>query len=310
MSSSCCVKRFCDFLNLDWRVSMSVQVTLSVFSGRQNPAWTLSDEQETELQKRIDSLQQKTLQKPSGVFGRLGYRGFVIGGTADNSKGALNLYIHDRIVDQGQREENLIADNHDLEEWLLSTATVALPGVVKSSVMDTLRGGALDAEKFAKNRTEARACPACASTDAPPYNPSAWNIPTIQPYNNCYNYANNNPTNTFAQPGRAHGAMASTMACPDVATAAQADGLVSSAGFAAPLGPGQGWYVALVVWPGMDYHWYRQDHAGCWSHKPGSTAVRNVDNAGNPIADPAKCDRGPYTQFCGYMITKNGLVIS
>jgi hypothetical protein len=61
--------------------------------------------------------------------------------------------------------------------------------------------------------------------------------------------------------------------------------------------------VALVVAPGpgfVDYHWYRKMKEGFWGHKPGGTAVRNLDNSGNIISDPASCDRGPYTHFCGY----------
>ena len=65
----------------------------------------------------------------------------------------------------------------------------------------------------------------------------------------------------------------------------------------------------LVFGPGRDYHWYRQDSTGCWSHKPGSTAVRNVDNAGSTISDPMTCNRGPYTDFCTYMVTKRGVII-
>jgi len=58
-----------------------------------------------------------------------------------------------------------------------------------------------------------------------------------------------------------------------------------------------------VIWPGVDYHWYRQDKVGCWSHKPGSTPARNTDNSGHAIADPRTCNRGSYTNFCTYMIT-------
>jgi hypothetical protein len=58
------------------------------------------------------------------------------------------------------------------------------------------------------------------------FNPSFWNAASVQPYNNCYNYARNWRTNTFAQPGRAHGAQTGTMACNSVTTAAMADGLV------------------------------------------------------------------------------------
>ena len=37
--------------------------------------------------------------------------------------------------------------------------------------------------------------------------------------------------------------------------------------------PGDGYAVLLVIWPNRDYHWYRQDADGTWSHKPGSTKV-------------------------------------
>ena len=84
--------------------------------------------------------------------------------------------------------------------------------------------------------------------------------------------------------------------------AAVADGLVASANFTQAIA--DGWYVALVIWPNVDFHWYRQDKIGCWSHKPGSTAVTNKDNSGNPITDPKTANRGGYTQFCSYMITR------
>jgi hypothetical protein len=128
--------------------------------------------------------------------------------------------------------------------------------------------------------------------------------------NNCYNYANDHITNTFAQPGRAHGKMYKALTCAAVNAAAIADGLVNSPNFNRPLGPGKGWYVALVIWPGVDYHWYRQDNVGCWSHKPGSTAARNTDNSGKRILDPKNCDRGPYVNFCTYMITNRKVVIN
>lgn len=57
--------------------------------------------------------------------------------------------------------------------------------------------------------------------------------------------------------------------------------------------------VALVAYPG-DYHWYRQDADGYWSHKPGTTPVTNLDESGDLITDPAFADRGNYTNFLGY----------
>jgi hypothetical protein len=59
----------------------------------------------------------------------------------------------------------------------------------------------------------------------------------------------------------------------------------------------------------FDFHWYRQDEVGCWSHKPGGTLVRDSDNGGNRITDPQLADRGPYTDFCTNMVTRRQVQI-
>lgn len=67
-----------------------------------------------------------------------------------------------------------------------------------------------------------------------------------------------------------------------------------------------GWYkVALVIAPKKDYHWYRQNSDGTWSHKPGAKNVRKVDYSGEIIYNPRTCDRRSssgcnYSLFCGY----------
>jgi hypothetical protein len=140
----------------------------------------------------------------------------------------------------------------------------------------------------------------------PGYEPQRWNDPYTpgvsyghQYRNNCYNYSCNKATDTFAQPGYAHGAQYVATDCPSVSAGAQADGLT-----ARPDGtPAAGnccHTVALVMAPGYDYHWYRLDTNGMWSHKPGGTPARNTDNSNNLIADPRVADRGVYTQFCGF----------
>ena len=40
-----------------------------------------------------------------------------------------------------------------------------------------------------------------------------------------------------------------------------------------------------------DYHFYRQDKSGYWSHKPGATSVINVDASGKLIKNPLKANR-------------------
>ena len=55
----------------------------------------------------------------------------------------------------------------------------------------------------------------------------------------------------------------------------------------------------------LDYHYYRQDKSGLWSHKMGSNAVTNKDASGKVIRDPQFADRGRYTIFCGYYMVPN-----
>lgn len=49
-----------------------------------------------------------------------------------------------------------------------------------------------------------------------------------------------------------------------------------------------------------DYHFYRQDQSENWSHKPGLTAVTDLDSSGKPISGVDKCNRGSYVVFYGY----------
>lgn len=66
--------------------------------------------------------------------------------------------------------------------------------------------------------------------------------------------------------------------------------------------------IALVVHPGEDYHFYRQDSDGWWSHKDGANQVKRFDAEGKPIWNPetAARDYRPrgsflnYTDVCGF----------
>jgi len=49
--------------------------------------------------------------------------------------------------------------------------------------------------------------------------------------------------------------------------------------------------IALVIDPDNDYHFYRQDSNGLWSHKPGGMPVTNRDASGKLIYNPELCDR-------------------
>src|SRR5207249_5138029 len=66
-----------------------------------------------------------------------------------------------------------------------------------------------------------------------------------------------------------------------------------------------------------NYHWYRQDAGGNWSHKPGRGAATHRDQSNQPITNPETADKGTcpgnigsppipqYGEFCGYFcVTK------
>lgn len=270
---------------------MSVTVTLHVFSGRPDPAWELSEQQAQELADRLAALDQATLLKPPGIAGGLGYRGFSIESVREKRLDP-HIYVHAGIADLDRFDLNRLTGSPDLEEWLLSTAGDAVEQDVLQYVTSEVQGAA-------KAITASSAQPALMFA-VPPYDPGKWNNdPNIRTRNNCYNYANDKITNTFAQPGRGSGQEGPFPPdCGGTGAAAQRDGQIPVSNASST--PAQGHFIALVIWPGNDYHWYRLDSNARWSHKPGQTPAKNTDNSGNLITNPQTCDRGPYTVWCGY----------
>lgn len=161
------------------------------------------------------------------------------------------------------------------------------------------------------------------------YNPAAWaGIPSSN--NNCYAYALNNQLHEPSgnsiwykqQPGEYYNAHSSDRIPEGYQT--PADNIVNSVlkDFAkynsvngtsltfTPIGryetcPPGTYKVALVVSLSIsDYHWYRQDADGLWSHKRGTTAVKRTDESGELIIDPMTADRARYSTFVGYFAVK------
>lgn len=285
---------------------MSAVVTMNIFSGRPNPRWIVEDDAVSELRERLSRQPEPTLAAPAGNVVGLGYRGLEV--RFDDSPEP--LHIHGGVVATPAASPNLVDAKREVERFLIGTmpdpdraAGLAMTsdvfGLVREAVEKDLSEGIL-VPKIPP--IVFPVCPKNVAACAPPYEPAMWNFVPTQPNNNCYNYANDRVTNTFAQPGKYHGAMYTQLTCASVQPAAIADGLVAAANFTTAIA--DGFYVALVIWPNVDFHWYRQDKAGCWSHKPGGTAARNTDESGKIIQDPKTCNRGNYTQFCSYMITR------
>lgn len=282
---------------------MSVVVTLDMYSGRPNPSWEIPDSEAKKLKKMLGKKRKITGTSSPGSAGLLGYRGLLLS-TADDTSFPKIMRAFDGILEVASLDTpNYVDQDSEIEHFLLSTAGKALSDderkFISQEIQKNVAGGMANSLK----NFEVMAIP--------PYDPGKWNNDsTVRLNNNCYNYANDTITNTFAQPGRGTGTEGPyPYVCSSTSSAAIRDGL---AAIASPdISPASGHVCALVVstTPGFsDYHWYRRDSNGMWSHKPGKSAARNTDNAGQTISDPRSCDRGPYNNFCGFFNTVPGQI--
>jgi len=316
-----------------------LEVVLDVYSGNPNPSWEMPPEKVKEFFE-MDGWKELMNPEDYGLSLELGYRGFIISVLSEEGQDKINLptshgpktksdisktkeshlprtfRIYGSKALNGQNKNFKpslrLREIQDKEKWLLQTSNEAQ--VINAGLVSELTeyveqsissGGAVDDKS--RRQQEAQQEAQLASTEvlaacnlwSAYYNPGFWNDSYSISRNNCYNYASNYRTHTFAQPGRAHGCNFS-IDCSSVYNAARCDGLTNACG-SNPL-----YLVALVIWPGSDYHWYHWHGAGSdyfWGHKPGGTAARNWDNGGRylvPPLQPHNCNRGPYTVFCGY----------
>ena len=140
----------------------------------------------------------------------------------------------------------------------------------------------------------------------PQYKDSEWNNQRIMYSTNCYAYALNIktdfPENTKLQPGSLSGKIFYYYPGTykeKIVAAFKADLKVLHAHIGNPKPPynkNMKYRVALVLALNrsgqlLDYHWYRKNTNGKWSHKPGWSSVSYVDASGNPIKDPRTADR-------------------
>jgi hypothetical protein len=313
-----------------------VRVTLDIFSGRPNPVWELDDAAGADLIRQVEAARDLVGGIATGS-GRLGFRGLLIeepgGGqtlrarelpqqlrvSGDDPRGvelALRLL--------GSLGKPTTVHGADLAPGLTPLPDLDLRALVEEDTAGLTgreeRGGVhgySDVSIAALNPAPVIATDASSWTtqaqgscqiEVAAFNPNFWNVSPVLTNNNCYNYATNRRTDTFAQPGRAAGQQATTMKCANVSTGAQADGAYL-APTCVPSGQEPRWYMAMVVWPGVDYHWYRKQAEGYWGHKPGQTAARNYDNSNVVITNPETANRGGYRNFCGYFFARSGMGI-
>lgn len=169
-----------------------------------------------------------------------------------------------------------------------------------------------------------------------PYEPDLWNDDwRIQDATNCYAYALNLTRNPITnKPFPFEGSPEGFGLCPgelggfpymtledlnsnNIIERCKADAKASGGIFieavpGVPAPPGA-WKVALVVYPEWDYHWYRQNTDGTWSHKPSNLEVTDVDASRNTITDPEKSEQDfdfiRHSEFAGYFYVRQPSII-
>lgn len=289
---------------------MPVRITIDIFSGRPNPVVELDGKEAKDILERLQPTSQLSGDEAEkAATPILGYRGLVVeqSGTASDSK---NLPARFR-VSSGRLTGPGLAHNaadDDFESFFFSAKGPAKKAKDAKNVQTVIKAEVARAVEIREALTVGQifwpvviACPC-----GPLYEPAWWNDGgQRQLNNNCYNYACDYRSDTFAQPGKAAGAQYTALTCANVLPAAVKDALEDSPA-ANNKCPPEGHLVALVIAPNIDFHWYRKGRNGYWSHKPGGTQVTNLDNSGNLIVDPRTANRGMYTAFCTFMVVKHG----
>jgi len=282
-------------LALSAAYAVQFQVTLNVFSGTQDPQWTVTGVEALQLQQLL--IKERTpaeTSRPIPAY-RMGYSGFSLTDDAGHKFAVYN---------SPAAESSLLRQ---------AVARQLVPRAVEQHVQsEVARVQALhlnQAPPHAELTSNAVCNPPPAvrgpdnGTVYDPKNDANGCFVTAQTMNNCYNYGCDVATNTFAQPGRGTGHKWEANTCDAMREAATRDGLVWTGTTLPTHQPAVGHNVALLIWPDTNFHWIRMDSvpAGYWSHKAGQTPVRNTDNNGQKITDPSKADFSPWTEFCGYM---------
>lgn len=287
---------------------MSLKITFDVFSGRQNPSVLLTAQESSDLLARLGPVPAHPVgaAQPAAEVSKLGYRGLVIEQVQPSST---NVPQRFRIAGAtvSTSSGNLKTVDSSIEQSILTNAAILSRAAIAGDLANVIRTQSAAHAQAASTSAPTAGSLVCRC--APLYEPNWWNDGASggakQFWNNCYNYACDYRTDTFAQPGNASNAQWTHLTCANVGPAAVKDGL-QNIKITAIKCPTEGHLVALCMWENFDYHWYRMGRDGLWTHKPGGMPVTNVDNSGHPITDPRLADRGVYVGFCGFMVVMHG----
>ena len=180
-------------------------VTLEIFSGRRDPTWLIASTTNAPLFNQVqNALKAGQGLDPSQMPARLGYKGFLV--TGENDEKEYLIYGKSTIT---------------LQKALLDS--------IPPRVMSTKLKSNLAKKIFTVKPLTITHSHEITKRKATIYNEPTtmfWNRDFVRINNNCYNYATNKDTNTFAQPGKASGREYEELEEIDVRNAARRDGLI------------------------------------------------------------------------------------
>jgi hypothetical protein len=189
-------------------------VVMHVFSATADPSWTLSPSQLDELRSSIPSVEcSASLRYPN-----VGYQGFTING--NKVKGCPQL---ERVL--------LSTCPISLKPQVIAYVTSQLHDISAASANTHLSPSSIDSflqPSARAPRPVAPSLPVRGPDTVPVYDPKndvQGHFISHQTENNCYNYANDVATDSFAQPGRGSGQKWSFDTCADINASAVRDGL-------------------------------------------------------------------------------------
>lgn len=300
---------------------MATTIMIGVYSGRPNPRFELSDAQEHELDAMIASLTRRTRTRMAAVR-KTGF-------------GVIQI-----IRKSGKRQSRILCGGGIVEFPGLPFSFPDAPGIGRfllgicpdPILIRPIKQALIDIWKLRDivRKAKKTQCAVNYSADASSYDlywgagyTPDWMVWNRQPCNNCYDYANQQLTDSFSQPGLGGGQKYVSHTCAAITAAAVRDGLAPVNDAHTWLSAGSGWYVALVLGKVVgingkyepDFHWFKQDKSGCWSHKLGGGMPMDVDANGNKIKNPATASLNfyggmlIYDKFCGFFRTNASVII-
>src|SRR5262245_41278596 len=219
-----------------------LKITLDVFSGRHNPQWILAGDEARSILQTVANTPATIEHADPATLG-LGYRGFIVDMMSDDLHRELRMPASFRIFPSGPSAVQLIdvivrttsaARFHpSLEDLRMDDLRSFLVQASRESALKVLSPRALDPTRLQhildliRRYLDWLRRGGCSHEEVL-FDPTFWNGPAHVDLNNCYNFATNRRTDTFAQPGRASGHPSSTIDCDHVRAAAILDGAVQA----------------------------------------------------------------------------------